>query len=114
MARVRRVRREAKISREITDFLKLIGHVVYSTEQGYRPARGGTRTTPGIPDLLVFGTGPELPFFFIEVKAPGGKMRGSQVAFQAECERMNVPHLVAWDVRDVFDWLVEHGVIETP
>ena len=109
-----RARREAKISREITDFLKLIGHAVYSTEQGYRSARGGTRMSPGIPDLLVFGTGPELPFFFIEVKAPGGgKLRDSQVAFQAECKRMNVPYLVAWDVRDVFDWLVERGVIET-
>ena len=113
-----RIKGEAKVSLEIREFLKTIGCAVYSTEQGYRnpktAGRGGTRTTPGIPDLLVFGTGPELPFFFCEVKAPGGKLRDSQAAFQSEAARMGVPHLVAWDVRDVFDWLVERGVIATP
>ena len=113
-----KARGEAAVSLEIQTFLKTIGCGVYSTEQGYRnpktAGRGGTRTTPGIPDLLVFGIGPELPFFFVEVKGPGGKLRDSQIAFQAEAARMDVPYLVAWDVRDVFDWLVEQGVIATP
>ena len=109
-----KARGEAAVSLEIREFLKTIGCAVYSTEQGYRHDRGGTRQTPGIPDLLVFGIGPELPFFFVEVKAPGGKLRDSQEAFQAEAARMDVPYLVAWDVRDVFDWLVEQGVITTP
>lgn len=105
---------EAKVSLEIQEFLKTIGCGVYSTEQGFRQDRGGTRQTPGIPDLLVFGIGPELPFFFIEVKGPKGKLRDSQIAFQAECERMDVPYLVAWDVREVFDFLVDKGAITTP
>jgi len=107
-------RGEAAVSLEIQKFLKTIGCGVYSTEQGFRRDRGGTRQTPGIPDLLVFGIGPELPFLFIEVKGPKGKLRPSQIIFQGECERMDVPYLVAWDVREVFDFLVEKGVIATP
>ena len=113
-----RIKGEAKVSLEIREFLKTIGCAVYSTEQGYRnpktAGRGGTRTTPGIPDLLVFGIGPELPFFFCEVKGPKGKLRDSQVAFQAECEKAGVPYLVAYDVREVFDFLESQGVITTP
>jgi hypothetical protein len=111
---VTKARGEAKVSLEIQKFLKAIGCSVYSTEQGFRGDGGGTRQTPGIPDLLVFGIGPELPFFFIEVKGPKGKLRDSQIAFQAECKRMGVPYLVAWDVREVFDFLVEEGAVTTP
>ena len=107
-------RGEAAVSLEIQKFLKTIGCGVYSTEQGFRRDRGGTRQTPGIPDLLVFGIGPELPVFFIEGKGPKGKLRPSQIIFQGECERMEIPYLVAWDVREVFDFLVEKGVIATP
>ena len=99
-------RGEAAVSLEIQKFLKTIGCGVYSTEQGFRRDR--------IPDLLVFGIGPELPFLFIEVKGPKGKLRPSQIIFQGECERMKIPYLVAWDVREVFDFLVEKGVIATP
>ena len=42
------------------------------------------------------------------------KLRDSQIAFQAECKRMGVPYLVAWDVREVFDFLVEEGAVTTP
>ena len=109
-----KARGEAAVSLEIREFLKTIGCAVYSTEQGYRHERGGTRQTAGIPDLLVFGIGPELPFFFCEVKGPKGKLRDSQVAFQAECEKAGVPYLVAYDVREVFDFLESQGVIATP
>jgi len=110
-----KARGEAAVSLEIQGFLKgVLDYAVYSTEQGYRRERGGTRQTPGIPDLMVFGSGPELPFFFIEVKGPKGKLRPSQIIFQGECERMDVPYLVAYDVRDVFDFLVEKGAITPP
>ena len=58
-----KARGEAKVSLEIQKFLKTIGCAVYSTEQGFRRDKGGTRQTPGIPDLIVIGIGPELPFF---------------------------------------------------
>ena len=109
------IKGEAAVSRAIREFLQLVGcSAIYSTEQGYRHERGGTRQTPGIPDLICFGSGPELPFFFIEVKGPKGKLRDSQVAFQAECEKAGVPYLVAYDVREVFDFLESQGVITTP
>ena len=109
-----KARGEAKVSLEIQKFLKTIGCAVYSTEQGFRRDKGGTRQTPGIPDLTVIGIGPELPFFFCEVKGPKGKMRPSQIIFQAECERVGIPYLVAYDVREVFDFLVEKGAITAP
>ena len=103
--------KESQISKEIKDFLKSLGMAVYSTEQGFRRDRGGTRQTPGIPNLLCFGHG---FFFFVEVKTPKGKLRDSQVAFQKECDSCDpaVSYLVWRDVRDAFDWLVEMGVIE--
>lgn len=108
------VKGEAKVSLEIREFLALIQCVVYSTEQGYRRDKGGTRQTPGIPDLLVFNaTGSNVPFFFIEVKGPKGKLRESQILFQNECQRTGVPYLVAHDVRDVWDFLESHGDIES-
>ena len=108
----RRKSPERQVSKAIVKFLHMVGcSAVYSTEQGYRPQKGGTRTSPGIPDLIVFGT-PELPFFFIEVKAGKGRLRPSQIEFQLECSLGGVPHLVAWDVRDVFDFMQQRGAIE--
>ena len=51
----KRVKPEAKVSREVQQFLKLIGCSVYSTEQGYRRDKGGTRQTP-VPSLMVLVT----------------------------------------------------------
>ena len=108
----KKIKPEDKVSRDVRHFLKMMGCSVYSTEQGYRRERGGTRQTPGIPDLLVFNhSDSAVPFFFIEVKAPGGKLRESQEVFQAECERTNIPYIVAYDVRDVYDFLETFGDI---
>ena len=108
----RKIKGEAKVSLEIRKFLQMFGCSVYSTEQGYRREKGGTRQTPGIPDLLVFNAAKsKVPFFFIEVKGPKGKLRESQIEFQLECERTGVPHLVAYNVRDVYDFLESRGDI---
>jgi|TARA_R110000824_G_scaffold19606_1_gene75564 hypothetical protein len=101
--------KEAQISREITKFLRdTMGLAVWSTEQGFRKERGGTRISPGVPDLIVMGKG---VWAFVEVKTPKGKMRDSQLFFQKECKENGVPYLVWRDVRDAFDWLVAEGVI---
>lgn len=91
----------------------MIGCSSFSLEQGWRREAGGTRQTPGLPDICVFG--PErCPFMgWIEVKAGKGKLRPSQIIFQKLCEKNQVPHVVAYSVGDVFGWLHEHGVIET-
>jgi hypothetical protein len=106
---------EAKVSADIRDFLAMLNMAAYSLEQGWRNREhspGGTRQTPGLGDICVFGPD-RFPFFgWIEVKAGKGKLRPSQQIFQEECRKANVPHVVAYCVTDVFDWLVEHGVLE--
>lgn len=71
-------RDEARISRSIRRILHDAGYDVTSTEQGYRRGPGGTRITPGVPDLYVRGHGVR---FWVEVKAPKGRLRESQVAW---------------------------------
>mgnify|MGYP003636798339 FL=1 len=101
--------KESAISREIQDFLKMVGFAVYSCEQGYRKERGGTRQTPGIPDLYIMGHGRSL---WIEVKTPKGKMRDSQVAFAHQALLNDVPCVMWRDVREAFDWCVSIGIVE--
>ena len=104
---------EAQISREIQRFMKALGFAVYSTEQGYRHERGGTRTSAGIPDLIVLGHGFCL---FVEVKRPGGKLRPSQAAFRDEVNDLKYTGDIDWgmwtDVREAWDWCVEQGIVE--
>ena len=103
---------EAQVSADIRSFLAMMGMACYSLEQGYRKEPGGVRQTPGLADLCVFGPD-KFPFFgWIEVKAGKGKLRPSQIAFREECRKAEVPHVVAYCVTDVFDWLVQHEVIE--
>jgi len=63
---------EAQVQRKVTAYLDLMGFWVYSTSQGYRPDPGGTRMTPGLPDLVVF-LPQRLGVGFFEVKTPAGQ-----------------------------------------
>lgn len=100
---------EAQISKEIQTFMKALGFSVWSVEQGFRKERGGTRQTPGIPDLWIMGHGLGV---WCEVKRPKGKLRDSQLLFQSEAQANGVLHEVWRDVRDAFDWCVTHKIIE--
>ena len=100
--------KERQISREIDDFLKSIGCAVYSTEQGYRHERGGTRCTPGIPDKIVIH--PDA-WTFAEVKRPGGKLTSPQVGFRDECKSAGIPWELWTDVTDAFDWAARVGLV---
>lgn len=96
---------ERDLQRQIVRLFALAGCVVYDTSQGYRPQPGGTRMTPGLPDLLVFlpvvdGTG----IGFFEVKTPDGlalhrrglargeKRAMHQALFQKRCRERGIPH----------------------
>ena len=102
-------RKEASISRGITNLLKQVGFAVWSTEQGFRKERGGTRTTPGFPDLVAIGHG---RIVFIEVKGPKGKLRESQELFRDECLANGGTWFMWRDEVEAFDWLADIGVIE--
>ena len=101
--------KESAISREIQALLKTLGFAVWSTEQGYRRERGGTRQTPGIPDLYVMGHGRA---FWVEVKTPKGKLRDSQELFAHECGENGVEWYIFRSADEAWEWLVSEGFIE--
>lgn len=101
--------KESVISKEVQSFLKMVGFSVYSVEQGYRKERGGTRQTPGIPDLIVIGHGTVL---FVELKTAKAKLRDSQAAFRDVCAENDVPWALWRSVHDAWDWCVNQGIIE--
>lgn len=99
---------EAQLSKDVQAFLKQRGFAVWSTEQGYRKERGGTRQTPGIPDLIIMG---HRSFIFVELKAGKAKLTNPQKQFRDECEYNGVPWACWRDVRDAFDWCAQIGVL---
>lgn len=58
---------EAEVQRDIIRLLVGLGWIVYSLSQGYRKEKGGTRMTPGLPDLYAFHPGKKLTLW-VEVK----------------------------------------------
>ena len=61
--------REGDIQRMIVILLRTLGWTVYSLSQGYRKEKGGTRMSPGIPDLYAFHKAKGLTLW-VEVKTP--------------------------------------------
>ena len=59
--------RESDVQRMIVILLRTLGFAVYDLSQGYRKEAGGTRQTPGLPDLYAFHKGKEVTIW-IEVK----------------------------------------------
>lgn len=102
-------RTEQQISRDIAQWLRGLGFAVWSVEQGYRKDPGGTRQTPGIPDLIVMGHG---HFTFAEVKRQRTKLRPSQELFRNTAVDNNVPWQLWRSVHDAFDWLISVGYLE--
>lgn len=98
---------EADVSRAIRRYLDAVGMTSWSTEQGYRAAPGGTRTSAGVPDLIVAGKGIT---GMIEVKSPKGRMRASQKRFRDVWIENGGEHVVARSARDVAEWLRGMGL----
>lgn len=89
-------------SQILADILLAIGN--NPNWRAFRQNTGAVKTgdrfirfnVPGWPDVIVLFRGGG--FAFIEVKTAKGKLREEQKTFQALCERMGWPHMVARDV----------------
>jgi len=103
---------EARISKDIRELLTQTGFIVWNTEQGYRKERGGTRMSPGIPDLLAAGQGYT---FLVEVKTPKGRLTVYQELFRQAWTAHGGISLVWRSVEDCWNWMVSEGIIgESP
>lgn len=69
---------------------------------------GRTKQTPGVPDRRYYHRARRLVLWW-EAKSPTGRQRPEQRYFQALCESCGELYVLGTD-RDLFDWLVEHGV----
>jgi hypothetical protein len=100
--------READIQKNVKEFLRQIGCAVYDTSQGYRRDPGGTRTSPGIPDLIVIH--PEA-WTFAELKTHKGKLTVHQEGFRLACEDAGIPWELWRSAADSFDWAARVGLV---
>ena len=121
---------EAEIQKGIVRFLRNIGGAVWVTSQGYRKDPGGTRMTPGLPDLVVmFGwdwrtTVKERPgvsevyarpvahWTFAEVKTSRGRLSPAQIVFRDHAVRAGVPWELWRSVSDAVAWAKRTGIVE--
>lgn len=83
---------ERDVQRAVVQLFEACGGIVYSTSQGYRHEPGGTRCTPGLPDLVVFIPRRKVCVFW-ETKrgkwAPRSKRTNEQIAFGNYCAACN-------------------------
>lgn len=100
---------EAVVSRDVQALLKTLGFAVWSTEQGFRKERGGTRQTPGLPDLIAINTDLIL---FIELKAGKNTASSAQLLFGSFVRLAGGNYRVIRSSVEMFDWLVELDVID--
>ena len=102
---------EAEIQRGIVTFLRSIGGAVWVTSQGYRKDPGGTRMTPGLPDLIVMFAYKRKGWTFAEVKTPKGKLSPAQVVFRDEAIAAGVPWEMWRSVDDAAEWAKRRGLV---
>lgn len=108
---------EGPIHRSVTDYLRRslpAGWIVTHAANKPRSAQQGARekamgATAGWPDLQILGPGPDGPSaWFMEVKAPGGKLSDAQRAMSDRLVDAGFPVRVVRSVEDarkaVRDW----------
>jgi hypothetical protein len=102
--------------RQIVNLLRSLGATVYVLGTTRRQGdHMGTMQTPGIPDLWAFlparsGVSTLYLCLWVEVKAPGGRLRPEQRAFRDQCTARGVPHVVG-GVDAVIAWLIDAGYL---
>lgn len=94
MKLAQKVESEKATQRRIVQLFTACGGVVYNLSQGYRKEAGGTRQTPGLPDLYVFFARRYSwdRCLWWEVKRPGGKRTEQQLRFAAHCAGAGIPY----------------------
>lgn len=100
---------EATVQAAIKRFMDTLGFAAWDTSQGYRKERGGTRMTPGIPDMIFAGHGRT---FLVEVKTERGKLTPAQQLFRELWTANGGTSLVWRSDLDAFDWCASVGIIE--
>jgi len=101
---------ETDLSRSIRLALTTLGIWVIRVQAGIHRVRGGTLhcAEPGTPDLCLPGLG------WLEVKAQGGALEASQVAWHQRATREGVNVAVVRSVSEavqvVREWKAERGV----
>lgn len=111
------MQREKVEQAHVVQLLRSLGATVYTL--GTRRRRGdyqGTMQTPGVPDLYAFlplraNDDPLGKALWIEAKAPGGRLRPEQRAFQAFCQERYIDHVVG-GLDAVIAWLIEHDYLK--
>jgi hypothetical protein len=100
--------KESYVQRQILDYLALKGIFHYRNNSGAMPVGEGPGRrfirfgTLGSPDIVCVING---HFVGIEVKAPKGKWRDSQVEFQKNLEPAGGRYILAYSLDDVMSTL---------
>lgn len=100
---------EQKVSKACRALLGHLGFVTWSTEQGYRKDRGGTRMDTGIPDCCFAGRG---VVGWIEFKAGANKPTADQKAFLQTWQDHGGIAFAAWGPEDVVQELTVRGILK--
>jgi hypothetical protein len=91
---------EKECSKAVRELLGPYCDDLYSTESGTlwqsdgKPRAGGTRTTPGIPDLFLYLHDPVVLCLTVEAKGHSTAMRPEQWVFAMQRMQRGEPHLV--------------------
>lgn len=115
--------KEKDVSKAVKAFLNALSVEWYSTEAGYlaygsdaegwRPRPGGTRTTPGIPDIFAYPETQEgYPYTFtVEVKGASTAIKDEQWRYARNRMRRGEAHLIVRSVDALITGLAYLGIM---
>jgi len=112
--------KESAVVKQCTDLLKAYGiihwrnSVLHGYFRGFKKKKSYVVKTgvSGLADwsfLMTDGSGRTV---YMETKKPKGKQRDSQIEFETECIKLNVPYILIDDVNDLIEYLKIYGMIK--
>lgn len=99
---------ETAISRKIAAFLRSLGCKVYVIS---RNDPRGSRTTKGLPDMLVIIPRMQGVWTWAEIKGDKGKLRPDQVEFRDLCRTIGIPWELWRSLDDATAWAKSVGLV---